>query len=262
MATPTAANASTSGKLTEDLANFLTREKRAAENCMRDCERLLNNPDLLSSSLREGLASIRTNSEDTYGTLLHLERVMRMKSKGTTASPVAKAKAPATMAMSVPVGTGASFPRKSENAKKGARMRIGSGDGPDYENSSREDIFDEDFDPLRDELFERQAHNNGREHRDRGTSATSEDSDQFDEESGLTTAAYKARRPNKTLTMARSLPMPMPMAELRAHLRSSPEGKEQPEDIPRKIAEIAKSLHTNILGDLPSPPRYRQKVVD
>ena len=56
--------------------------------------------------------------------------------------------------------------------------------------------------------------------------------------------------------MAKSLPMNVPMPEQRNMFfnkwnRSPPD--EEAQDIPTKIAEIAKSLHVDSIGELPSP---------
>ena len=54
------------------------REKIQAQNCIRDCERYLNDPNVTSESLKEGLRDLMTKTEDNFGTLLHLERVKIM----------------------------------------------------------------------------------------------------------------------------------------------------------------------------------------
>ena len=61
--------------------------------------------------------------------------------------------------------------------------------------------------------------------------------------------------------MAKSLPMNVPMPEQRNMFfnkwnRSPPDEDdldEEAQDIPTKIAEIAKSLHVDSIGELPSP---------
>ena len=42
---------------------------------MRDCERYLNDPNVTSDSLKDGIRDIMSKSEENFGTLLHLERV-------------------------------------------------------------------------------------------------------------------------------------------------------------------------------------------
>ena len=77
--------------------------------------------------------------------------------------------------------------------------------------------------------------------------------------SGFTEAAYKNRPlPNKqSLMMAKSLPMNVPMPEQRNMFfnkwNRSHDLDEEAQDIPTKIAEIAKSLHVDSIGELPSP---------
>ena len=88
MTTPKASWTTTSNmtSVAEDLSNLLLREKSNAQNCLRDCERLLQDPNFLKSdSLKEGLKELRSKTEDTYGTLLHLERVLNMKNLGDQA---------------------------------------------------------------------------------------------------------------------------------------------------------------------------------
>lgn len=66
----------------ENFALFLSREKSNAQQCLHDCERLLNDPNVKSDSLKEGLRDLRGKTEDNFGTLLHLERVLNMKNLG------------------------------------------------------------------------------------------------------------------------------------------------------------------------------------
>ena len=66
----------------EDFSSFLSREKAGAERCLHDCERLLNDPNVKSDSLRDGLRDLMSKTEDNFGTLLHLERVINMKNHG------------------------------------------------------------------------------------------------------------------------------------------------------------------------------------
>ena len=42
---------------------------------MRDCERYLNDPNVTSDSLKDGIRDLMSKSEENFGTLLHLERV-------------------------------------------------------------------------------------------------------------------------------------------------------------------------------------------
>ena len=51
------------------------REKLQAQNCIRDCEKFLRDPNVTSESLKEGVKELMTKTEDNFGTLLHLERV-------------------------------------------------------------------------------------------------------------------------------------------------------------------------------------------
>ena len=71
---------------------------------------------------------------------------------------------------------------------------------------------------------------------------------------GFPEAAYKRKdlMVEKSMMMAKSLPMNVPMPRLMLG-RTPPELDEETSDIPRKIAEIAKSLHVDAIGELPSP---------
>ena len=85
MTTPKASwtTSSAMAEWAEEVSNLLLREKSNAQNCLRDCERLLQDPNLIQSdSLKEGLKELRSKTEDSYGTLLHLERVLNMKNLG------------------------------------------------------------------------------------------------------------------------------------------------------------------------------------
>ena len=75
---------------------------------------------------------------------------------------------------------------------------------------------------------------------------------------GFTDAAYKHRPrmlEKQPLMMAKSMPVNVPMPEhgkLFLH-GSPPDINEDTQDIPTKIAELAKSLHMDAIGELPSP---------
>ena len=72
---------------------------------------------------------------------------------------------------------------------------------------------------------------------------------------GFTEAAYKNRplANKQSLMMAKSLPMNVPMPEQRNMFFHKWNIDEEAQDIPTKIAEIAKSLHVDSIGELPSP---------
>ena len=76
-------------------------------------------------------------------------------------------------------------------------------------------------------------------------------------------AAYKNRQfhEKQTLMMAKSLPMNVPMPDNGRFFsnRSPPDiVEEETQDIPTKIAELAKSLHMDAIGELPSPRLLEQ----
>merc|ERR1712062_827977 len=81
--------------------------------------------------------------------------------------------------------------------------------------------------------------------------------DDFDDDSGFpeATPAYKRKDlqlENPGMMMAKSLPMNVPMPRMILG-RSPPDLDEDTSDIPKKIAELAKSLHVDSIGELPSP---------
>ena len=74
-------------KWAEEISTFLSREKLNAERCMLDCQSLLDSPNVKSDSLRDGLRELMAKTEDNFGTLLHLERVINMKNHGDYSQP-------------------------------------------------------------------------------------------------------------------------------------------------------------------------------
>ena len=66
--------------------------------------------------------------------------------------------------------------------------------------------------------------------------------------------AYKRKdlQIENPMMMAKSLPMNVPMPRMMLG-RSPPDLDEDTSDIPKKIAELAKSLHVDSIGELPSP---------
>ena len=66
--------------------------------------------------------------------------------------------------------------------------------------------------------------------------------------------AYKRKdlQVENPMMMAKSLPMNVPMPRMMLG-RSPPDLDEDTSDIPKKIAELAKSLHVDTIGELPSP---------
>jgi len=69
-------------KLAEEISTFFEDQKLRAQDRIRQCEAFINNLNLPSKSVKEGLASLRRNAEDDYSTLLHLERVLNMRDGG------------------------------------------------------------------------------------------------------------------------------------------------------------------------------------
>jgi len=69
-------------KLAEEISTFFEDQKLKAQDRIRKCEAFINNLQLPSKSVKEGLVSLRQNAEDDYSTLLHLERVLIMRDGG------------------------------------------------------------------------------------------------------------------------------------------------------------------------------------
>ena len=133
----------------ESVSAFLAREKSNAEKCLRDCEKILNDPNVKSDSLKEGLRDLRSKTEDNFGTLLHLERVLDMKNLGD--DPEAGIQIPQNKQDNVNVA--ASAPQFTQTGRF-RQQRIRSIDfGNDF--MEHNDHNDEAFDPLTDEpLYE------------------------------------------------------------------------------------------------------------
>ena len=250
----------------EEVSNLLLREKSNAQNCLRDCERLLQDPNLIQSdSLKEGLKELRSKTEDSYGTLLHLERVLNMKNLGDFP---AKSKAQNTESnsslsqpSSEPVSMATSAVTKTGRFRQ---QRIRSVDFASAASGAQGDMNELD-DPLSDELM---FANEPPEHRQH------EEIDDFDDDSGKSkiclfkyfnltrffsgfpeaAPAYKRKdlQIENPMMMAKSLPMNVPMPRMMLG-RSPPDLDEDTSDIPKKIAELAKSLHVDSIGELPSP---------
>jgi len=72
--------------------------------------------------------------------------------------------------------------------------------------------------------------------------------------------AYKNRPVlEKPSVIAKSLPMNVPLQRkliLSGGGRSPPDLGEDTQDIPTKMAELARSLHVDVHGELPTSPRY------
>ena len=69
--------ASDNAKRNEILFKFLREGKAQAEDRIRTCQILLNDPTV-EGDLRESLEAIRANAEDDFGTFLHLTTVHKV----------------------------------------------------------------------------------------------------------------------------------------------------------------------------------------
>ena len=84
---------------------------------------------------------------------------------------------------------------------------------------------------------------------------TNETVDNFDDDSGFLEAAFKNRPTSgeKVSMLAKSMPMNVPDHRKFGMDHSPPDLDEDTQDIPTKIAELARSLHVDAIGELPSP---------
>merc|ERR1719242_2343280 len=239
---------------------FWQGKKTQAQNCMRDCERYLND-DRCSDSLKDGIRDLMSKSEENFGTLLHLERVMTMKNRGdfqnttvhhTTSTAVADSrnKSPTSLPQTSKI-TG----RFRQQKVKSMDFDHGSSGLFMSAPSNHEEIFDLGVED--EDLFQHH-------HRHVDSSDKRALTEDFDDDSGFKDvgAAYKNRQfhEKQTLMMAKSLPMNVPMPDNRRLFsnRSPPDIAEETQDIPTKIAELAKSLHMDAIGELPSPRLLEQ----
>lgn len=174
MATPKAGWTQTDDvvKWAEEFANFLAREKTQAQKCLHDCERLLNDPTVKSDSLKEGLRDLMSKTEDNFGTLLHLERVLNMKNLGDSASS-----STATSSTPMSISTDENNPAQIRQTGRFRQHRVRSMDFGGGNHGAR-DGSDDAFDPLKDELLFAESSEGHLPHSSR------EETDDFDEDSG------------------------------------------------------------------------------
>jgi hypothetical protein len=181
-------------QLAEDMAEFLGREKIQAQKCLHDCERLLNDPKMKSASLKDGLRELRSKTEDNFGTLLHLERVMRMKNLGDVdmmaipGAPIRSSSAAMTIAASAPAVSSI-----DNYFRKRGKFRSFEVSGVD-DNDDVTDVNNFNDPPLRDDLLFSGDGDDDRSVSDCDESTeknahNEEDVDDFDEDSGEYTCA-------------------------------------------------------------------------
>ncbi len=251
MGTPKADWTSTSDMVqwAEDVASFLLREKSNAQKCLHDCERLLMDANVTSDSLREGLRELMCRTEENYGTLLHLERVLNMKNCGDEQGVSRFSKSSAAIGISKNQSSSIMIAASAPNANQVGRFRqqrVRSVDFGDdlfqrHRQMPKSNENEENFDPLEDDFKETELN---REDAD-------EKLDDFDDDSGFE-AAYLSRNLDQASSsnmMAKSLPVKVPF--LRKMSNSPPDLEEDTQDIPTKMAELARSLLVDSIGELP-----------
>merc|ERR1712223_362750 len=221
-------------KWAEEISTFLSREKLNAEQCMLDCQSLLDSPNVKSDSLRDGLRELMAKTEDNFGTLLHLERVINMKNHGDysqSSTPAISIRQPHSSPSAVMAGSAPQFTQTGRFRQQRVRsVDIANGDFLNKRDSKNNEGTDDNFDEhLKDDLM-------------------------FDD-SSFPEAAYKARPSSieKVSMIAKSMPMNVPDHRKLMMDHSPPDFDEDTQDIPTKIAELARSLHVDAIGELPSP---------
>jgi len=240
-------------KWAEDFSIFLSREKTNAERCLHDCERLLNDPNVTDSdSLRDGVRDLMSKTEDNFGTLLHLERVINMKNHGDISqqhrtTPSMKIQQPQNSSSKTVAG---SAPVQFTQTGRFKQQRIhGGGDFLKRDSKNNDGSTDEHFDDqFKDDFFFDESNHEEE-------TPTDETLDDFDDDSGFPEAAYKNRPSSgeKVSMLAKSMPMNVPDMRKFGMDHSSPEVDEDTQDIPTKINELARSLYVDAIGELPSP---------
>lgn len=169
-------------KLAEEISTFFEDQKLKAQDRIRQCESFINNLQLPSKSVKEGLVSLRQNAEDDYSTLLHLERVLIMRDGGdfvpTLDTPIIPdAKTTSEFSNSLPgftptdssgdhIGLSGGGSHLQKNARISTETKFGShfdddhGEGTGFEMGSKISVgqgscleLDENFDPLEPDEF-------------------------------------------------------------------------------------------------------------
>lgn len=260
--TPTADMA----QLAEDMSTFFEDEKIKVQNRMRTCEMFVNDVRLQSNSVRDGLMMLLQHAEDDYSTLLHLERVLNMRECGDHR---------------VDNAAGAAF---GNNRAQNRRRQLPEG-GPfsmdlSDKSSGGEDVLDDLFnagaasglpaasarrrplhEPIDDQLYEEE--NEGSNIEDthpNGVSAVT---------GGLQIGSGHRQIQDVAQSLPVSIPLPDPIKAKSTALdfasdledfeedgdeNSGMQVKKKTSDIPKKIAEIARSLY-DTSDTLPCSPK-------
>lgn len=256
-------------QLAEDMSTFFEDEKIKVQNRMRTCEIFVNDVRLQSNSVRDGLMMLLQHAEDDYSTLLHLERVLNMRECGDHR---------------VDNAAGAAL---GNNRAQNRRRQLPEG-GPfsmdlSDKSSGGEDVLDDLFnaggasglpaasamrrplhEPIDDQLYEEENEgNNIEDTHSNGVSAVT---------GGLQIGSgQQVGRQNQDVAQSLpvSIPLPDPIKAKSTALdfasdledfeedgdeNSGVQVKKKTSDIPKKIAEIARSLY-DTSDTLPCSPK-------
>jgi len=271
-------------ELAEEMATFFEDEKLRAQNRIRRCEMFMNDSRLQSKSVREGLICLLRNAEDDYSTLLHLERVMNMRECGDfSASGGASANTAAPLPNKA-CDNDLDDPFEGEGFVMGGIERQSPQPPPEVRGGARAADGVDDLDPLfpiMDEGVKKLSVVSPSKHQQRRSSGgsrkafkrpsiTGDQLDEIDEaeDDGADSAVNgrRIRTPGSQSSVAHSLPVNIPLPEIRNKLLDSDLDEEDEDgekrDIPKKIAEIARSLYDQVeeIASSPTSTKFTQII--
>jgi len=271
---------STSGmaQVAEDMATFFEDQKAVTQNRIRKCEMFVNDVRLQSHSVRDGLMTLLQHAEEDYSTLLHLERVLNMRECGDH-----REGGDATSPAITSGGGSRGQNRRRLQPEGGLPFAL---DLSDRSGSGGEDVLDDLFggggasavpaastrrrpmhEPLNDQLDEEESEVNFDDEQDNGISMR-----------GRQIGGNRSggRHGDQSQDVAHSLPVSIPLPDpikakaaaldfasdledLEEDPNTASQGgvqmtKKRTEDIPKKIAEIARSLY-DTSDTLPCSPK-------
>lgn len=254
-------------QLAEDMAAFFEDEKVITQNRMRKCEMFINDVRLQSHSVRDGLMTLLQHAEDDYSTLLHLERVLNMRECGDHH----------------PGGDGVAAPVSPAHARGGQSRRRGHPEGGPFsmdlsdKSSGGEDVLDDLFnaggggasaasastrrrpihDPINDQLDEEDGEGNLDDEQDNGMAMRGGGRQQLRQTKSQDVACslpVSIPLPDPIKAKAAALDFASDLEDLEEDDDRGVQVKKKTEDIPKKIAEIARSLY-DTSDTLPCSPR-------
>lgn len=291
--------------LAEEMATFFEDQKLRTQDRIRRCEMFMNDSRLQSNSVREGLVGLLRNAEDDYSTLLHLERVLNMRDCGDfaavpanntfLAAPAVTAGAAGRVASSLPTSKSHDFNQDDPFESEGFVMGNFDKSPPQQQrqsilrtNTDAAAGFD-DLDPFFPTGDDKTAlslqgvvlPSNQRSRKAfKRPSITGDQLDEIDEvedcEDHVVNGGGRNIRPRPgdgaadQACVAQSLPVTIPLPEIRNKLLDSDIDEEEADDhavegdqrdIPKKIAEIARSLYDQVEEIASSPTSKFTQII-